>query len=420
MTRRFAAAAAGLAAAGLAFTAALSAQTPLDRRHWQYAAPIDVAQASEPRLVSVLVPPAITARAREQWADLRVVDGAGREVPYVLHASPARPAAEWRPVRLLEPSTVAGQFTQVVLDTGLAARVHNAVRLTIVRDRDFLTWVEVAVADDGRTWRIVRERGPIFDLSSEGLGSATTVEYPDSLSRYVRLKILDGSRAYALQSAEVADDEPVAGDLQPAGVSFVPATESTPHRTVWMSAADAPRVPVAAIRFETTQESFARPVGIEISDDERTWRRLASGEILRLRDAGGELRESLSIAVPETSAGRWRVTVYDRDDAAVRDLRPVAYATPRRVVFRQQPGATYQLIFGHTRADAPEYDMRRLHDAAALAAATPVTLGAEIVNPDYADPAPWSERHPAVLWGALVAAVLVLGGVTIRALRSSV
>ena len=403
----------------LALAAGLSAQAPLDRRHWRHAAPIDVPQASEARLVSVPIPPSVTTRARPQWADLRVIDGAGREVPYVLHASPARPATEWRPVRLLEPSTVPGEFTQAVLDTGVAARVHNAVRLTITRDRDFLTWVEVAVADDGRTWRLVRERGPIFDLSSEGLGSATTVAYPDSVSRYVRIKILDGSRAYALQSAEVADDEPVAADLQPAGVPFLAPEASTPRRTVWTSAADAPLVPVAAIRFETPQEFFARPVGIEVTDDNRTWRRLASGEILRLRDAGGELRESLSVAVPETSARRWRVTVYDRDDAPVRELRPVTYATPRRVVFRQQPGVAYQLIFGHSRAEAPEYDMRRLHDAAAIAAAAPATLGADEVNRDYADPAPWSERHPGVLWGALVAAVIVLGAVTIRALRSS-
>jgi hypothetical protein len=50
------------------------------------------------------------------------------------------------------------------------------------------------------------------------------------------------------------------------------------------------------------------------------------------------------------------------------------------------------------------------------------TLGPETVNTAYTgrpDDRPWSERHPALLWGAIVAAVLVLGALALRSLKST-
>jgi hypothetical protein len=56
------------------------------------------------------------------------------------------------------------------------------------------------------------------------------------------------------------------------------------------------------------------------------------------------------------------------------------------------------------------------------AAANQVALGSEAANPVYAgrpDERPWSERHPAVLWAAIVAAVLILGGNALKSMRAA-
>ena len=57
--------------------------------------------------------------------------------------------------------------------------------------------------------------------------------------------------------------------------------------------------------------------------------------------------------------------------------------------------------------------------AAALEAAAPGELGPGVANAGYVDPAPWTERHSAVLWAALLAALAVLGLLALRALKSS-
>src|SRR2546429_192814 len=54
-----------------------------------------------------------------------------------------------------------------------------------------------------------------------------------------------------------------------------------------------------------------------------------------------------------------------------------------------------------------------------IASAAAAGLGTETPNPGYADPAPWTERHPAVLWVALVVAVAVVGALAIRTLKSA-
>ncbi len=100
-------------------------------------------------------------------------------------------------------------------------------------------------------------------------------------------------------------------------------------------------------------------------------------------------------------------------------LVPELYETPRRIVFRQEPGRSYRVVYGHSRVSAPSYDLARLTDPKAIDAAAAGTLGPEAVNPDYVDPAPWTERHPILLWIVLAVVVLALGALAVRALQST-
>ena len=167
----------GLAAFVLA-AVPLNAQLPETWRHWQFAAPIEVAPADEPRFVSVLVPDAVTAAAARDWADLRVIDEAAREVPYVLEARDARERREWRAARLLDPGFVPGQYSQAVLDLGSDPGVHNAVVLELGGTEDVQAGLEIAVSDDGRSWQTAAESVPIYRLRETARGERTDATYP--------------------------------------------------------------------------------------------------------------------------------------------------------------------------------------------------------------------------------------------------
>ena len=398
-------------------TVGIVAQLPAPFENWQYSAAIDVTSVTSPGLASVVVPGALGARARQDLADLRVVDDRGTEVPFVLRARRGGVSAVWRAARVLDPGYSPDRYSEVTLDLGAAARIHNRLRLTLESSTDFLTWIEIATGPDARTWTVVRERAPIYDLRQAGMGQSLEATYPDSTARHVRVRILDGTRPHIVRSAEVAHEVVTNREVVPGGVTLAPA-DAGPKRSAWVSRDDAPQATLSEVRFETSRPLFDRPVSVETSGDGQAWRSIASGEIYR-HTSGGVTQTSLTVSFPETASARWRVLVYNHDDAPIADLQPALYATPRRVVFSVEPGRSYRLLFGNARAAAPVYEMVRLMEAADLDAATPATLGAEQINAAYRDPRPWSERNPWVLWAALGLAVVVLGGLAVRTLRGS-
>ena len=403
-----------LSAAGAAALAAQGAA--VNWNHWRYAAPVEVAEAPATRLVAVELTDAVSRRANPAWSDLRVVDDAGREVPYVLHARTGGTTIEWRPARLLEPGFVSGRYTEATVDLGPAAGIHNLLRLQVDGQDDLQARVEVATSADGTEWKVIREGAPISRLAGVG-PERLDVTYPDSRSSLVRLRILDPARRVRLAGVRVAREIVTAPERRRATVALVAAAPAGTD-SVWMTAAESV-LPISEVRFQTAQASFVRRVTVETSS---RWARVAAGR--RRRDfprAKWRVRRMSAwrLISREQAGRRWRVTVKNGNDAAIADLTPALYITPRRVVFRQEPTRSYRLLYGHAEAAAPQYDFVRLVDDTAIEAAVGATAGTEQLNAGFVDSAPWTERHPWLLWTALAVAVLVLGALAIRTMRSA-
>ncbi len=90
----------------------------------------------------------------------------------------------------------------------------------------------------------------------------------------------------------------------------------------------------------------------------------------------------------------------------------------RFVLFHPTPNRFYRLIYGNARATAPQYDLARTLQIPPVEAMIHSSLGAEEVTSNYADPRPFTERHPNLLWIALGLAVVLLGWAALRAFRA--
>lgn len=391
---------------------------PTPWEHWQYSAPVQIAPLNEPRLVRALVPEAVSREALPLWADLRVIDASGREVPFVLHARTERRSREARPARLMDLTHRPGEDTRAIVDLGAQAPPHNRIEMQTPM-QDFFVRVAIDVSVDRKEWRILQEGAPIYRFAERDLDGNQTVRYADNTSRYLRLRIHDGPDPFPLTGVRVwhevrqeAERIPVETDLRPDPAA--PAGDSW-----WLAEPAGP--PVSQVAFALGQAAFHRPVRIRTSDDGTTWRTVGSGDIYRMeRGEGGEgVREQLRVGFPESRARFLRVEVVNRSDAPLAGATLSLHTIPRRVVFTAEPGRNYRLLYANRRAQASDYEMARVTPEPALDAAAPVELGPGVANAAYVDPAPWSERHPAVLWGALIAALAVLGLLAIRALKSS-
>lgn len=396
----------------------VKAQLPAAWQNWHYSRPIALEPASEPRLVRVALPMAVYGQAQASLADVRVIDDAGNEVPHVLYARPGRKSREWRSARLSEVGFVPGRYTTLVVDTSEDDALHNSVEIQTEK-KDFMVWVEIAASDDRKSWRIVRERAPIYRFEKDGLEGAQTISYPETRSRWLRVRILEGDKQFpvracrtALELVEEAERTPlpVNPELQP----DAPAQESR-----WEVDLGVARVPVSAVHFEATQPQFHRAVRVSMSEDGKTWRNVGRGAIYRYREPRGDQpRSSLQVEFREARGRYWRVTIFNRNDIPIEGLRVQLAGTPRHVVFRQQSGGSYRLLYGNSRIKAPEYELARLTAREELEATLSGSLGEAEINSAYVSPEPWTERHPVVLWVALGIAVAVLGVLALRALRT--
>jgi len=90
----------------------------------------------------------------------------------------------------------------------------------------------------------------------------------------------------------------------------------------------------------------------------------------------------------------------------------------RTLCFNAIPGGKYLLYYGDPALAAPRYDYATLFSQESGAARA--ALGPEQENPEYRprpDARPFTERHPALLWVALVLVIVLLGGIALRSAK---
>src|SRR5580704_17985145 len=119
------------------------------------------------------------------------------------------------------------------------------------------------------------------------------------------------------------------------------------------------------------------------SEDGKDWGAFTSAEIYRYRRGDAEL-EKLSLTLPygASQAKYWRVEIVNGNDAPLSGAAPQLFSTPQHIIFEQQPGRSYSLIYGQERSPAAQYDLGRRVDAKQRAAAVAAQVGPEEVNTD--------------------------------------
>jgi len=116
--------------------------------------------------------------------------------------------------------------------------------------------------------------------------------------------------------------------------------------------------------------------------------------------------------------GNLKVIIHNGDDPPLKITGGHRQQVERRIYFDTDAGVQPWIYYGDEKLGSPEYDYAKLFQQEKNA--DEVALNAEEANSAYSgrpDSRPWSERHPAVLWAAIIAAVLILGGVAVRSLK---
>ncbi len=412
---------------------AMAAATP-EVRYFRYERPILTPGAqSSVRQTCAVLDATVFAHTVPGLDDLRLYRGAGSdatETPYVIReAAPVEP-----PQKEIAPLNLGHRGVHTTFEAAMPEGRYSDVELDVTA-KDFIATVAVTGAQT-ETGREGTELGfyTIFDLTSQKLGRSTVLHLPESNLRYLYFSI----------------DGPVKpGDI--AGLSV----ERLPAKRQYVTVADTNQVvqkgkqsvatfnvpghvPVERIDFvvgadpqnfsrDVTVKVVAVPAGRQQTDTEPPAPVETSGNLLRLHATRNGHRideEHLAVDAPWIGSGdagsTWTLTVDNGDDAplAIADVK--LEMGERQLCFDAAAGASYTLYYGDTALAAPQYDYAKLF--APEPNAVQAALAPETANPNYEkrpDSRPFTERHPALLWVALIAVVVVLGLVALRTAKQS-
>lgn len=375
----------------------------------------DVTSTTPDRQNYVIVDSVIWAHARPDLADLRLYGGAG-QVPYQLTSQSASTSAQEGEAKILNLAQ-HGDHTEFDLDVSPATE-YNRIRMTIDR-KDFLVTASVAGRDALASGSATPWPSPstLFDFSQEKLGSNSVISLPHWTFRFVHVRLSAGVLAREVKQAMVAYTHEKKASWTDAGVCH--SQGESKHTTV--VACDVPAaMPIDRIRFEVPADrvNFRRPVSV-VNDKGM---QMAVGSISRIRmNRGGTtaVSEDLSVSVYGDHTRSLTITIDNGDDPPLPITKVQPQSVERRLYFEPQGKTSLKLYYGDDQLAAPVYDYAKLfreEENAALA-----QLGAEAMNSAYSnrpDERPWSERHKAVLWAALLLAVAVLGSLAFRGLMT--
>ena len=130
--------------------------------------------------------------------------------------------------------------------------------------------------------------------------------------------------------------------------------------------------------------------------------------------------EQTSLDIEGTGPATLKIKIQNGDDPPLRITGAHLEQYERRIYFDSPSGAPIDFYYGDEKLDAPVFDYAKLF--AKDANADQVSFRQEQANNAYSgrpDDRPWSERHPAVLWVAIIAAVAILGLIALRSMKAA-
>ena len=355
-------------------------------------------------------------RARADLGDLRVRDGAGAEVPFLLERVAEAPVRQTRQPAIRNRAFTRGQQVQATLDFGVPT-LKSEITLSLSGD-NFRRRVKV----EGRAprdlqWATLTDSAYVFAVPGPLPARYETVPLPEDNFALLRVTVFNGPDDPP--RIEILDASTCPAERRrPREVTLSPRmtrTEDAPrHETIVTLDLGARRQPFRAIRLDVADASFFRGVAVEARIDPSpgvdgqagqplAWQYLGEAPIYRYEELGA-LRESLRLDI----GGRERVLrlrIRNRDDRPLSVRGATVLVPVERLAFEARPGAQYVLRYGEPATAPPAYDLARTAGDPSLFAAR--ALEAELLSPRPVpspppSPAPWTERNPALLWTGLV------------------
>jgi hypothetical protein len=407
--------------AGLALIAVFAASPEI--RYFQYQRPLPDAGQRAGQSCLVL-DPGILQHAAPELADLRLYHD-GTETPFVLRTAAVAEGGE----KNIPVLNVGQRDGQTVFDASLPDGPYSDLKLDVTGQNFIATVTVTGSQTQAGSAETTIGSYTIFDLTSQKLGRSTVLHLPVSDFRYLHFSIRGPLEPQSITGISVERLPATQPSYQAIAESAHFQQEG--HTTVVEFSVPA-HLAVDRIVFKVgaLPAQFNREVSLSIESIAATKDGAAnqlqrpvvsSGNLLRVHGMQNGQRideEHLAIDAPwvdSTLPQRWTITVENGDDAPLTLESARMEMLERSLCFEAVVNGSYTLYYGDPALTAPRYDYAAFFTPQANAAK--FAAGPEQANPAYQprpDARPFSEKHPVLLWTALLLVIALLALVALR------
>jgi hypothetical protein len=378
-----------------------------------------------------LIDPSVFPNAAPMLSDLRLYRD-GVETPYVISTADAGESVE----KVIAPLNMGVRGDGTVFDANLPEGQYSDLELSLDA-KDFIAAVTVVGSHSGGGTGTKIGTYTVFDLTGQKLGRSTVLHLPESDFSHLHFSIKGPIPPGSVKGLTVVR----LSRIQPKYVRVVETMHMEQKGHTSVIEFDVPaHVPVDRIVFKPggSPSQFSRRITISAkamgqppadSSGEPESRVVAEGSLLRIhsvRDGRRIDEEHLEMEVPWLdfqNASKWTVSIDNGDDLALQLESVQLQMLERNLCFDANGAGKYVLDYGDPALSAPVYDYAVLFSSILdpTAEASALTAGLEEANPVYQprpDERPFSEKHPALLWVALVGVIALLGGIALRSAKA--
>ena len=358
---------------------------------WKNSQPV---QIGRPGLLKFSVPLETITAARPELEDLRLIDDAGHETPYVLER-PLQPQRSVVAATHFEVS-VNADTTVVTFQSGVKPPVSSITLVTPANE--FLKAVKIEASPDQSSWQTLAQGQPIFRQLNGASNLDFLIPPGKGSAQFFRLTLDDHrSPPIAVTGAQIRTEPDSAAPVEPLGVSIVQHSDEQKQTRLELRL-DGSNVMLSALTLQSGDPLFMRPVMLS----EQRYAENEIREVVFLRDTvyrvGLEGQAAVSkldfaVDVPIRLTRTLFVTIQNDDNPPLHIDGIQAQRRPVYLVFLAAQAGQYHLLSGNPQCPAPRYDLASLTENLNLKSAPQISAapGALTQNPAYRQSDPLAE-----------------------------
>lgn len=390
---------------------------------WQWQKDINLAKTiSEKRnYVELVFDEEVFKNSKSDLSDIRIINSQGEEDPYILKTETPESYRESNEVKILDKGFVENEMTTFVVDLEKEGILHNNLKILIdPKNINFRRSVKVEGSNDKNSWLIIADKEQIYDYTFEFKAQDAIVSYPEITFRFLKVTIFDKQeKSLNILGAEVFQEVTTVAKKIDYKANIITESEDVLNKaSILIFDLGKIGLPTNRLSLMSDDSNFSREVALEGSKDNKNWSIIILRDVIFSFDTPKFKGNKLFLEYPDKNFRYFRLTIFNKDNKPIKVNSVSAAGFLRKLVFQYNPDLKYQLYYGNTKAQRPEYDLEKYFKYFGEIKNQEVILSPQKNNPKFEQEKipekPFTERYPNLLLAVLIVVVLIVGGLTLK------